>query len=168
MTEQCSIANEEKKIKECRFSFFVKDVHEERICFVDLTILSKHEYCIVLDPVPEGASSSSSPSRNQFGQRQLRRGPASFFLQPGERFAITLTLSSVSFPRPVLPFCSCALSSLSFSVWMAVFAQISWSLLIKHCCCVHVNPFWTLMPLLLVPIRRNGKRFRAVQAICGY
>lgn len=44
---------------------------------VTLTILKKHQYCIVLNPV-------GSDGRSQLGVRELRVGPKSFFLQPGE------------------------------------------------------------------------------------
>lgn len=43
-----------------------------------MTVLTKLQYCLVLDPVGEDG-------KNQFGTRQLRKGECSFFLLPGER-----------------------------------------------------------------------------------
>ena len=43
---------------------------------VNLTVLKKHQYCVVLDPV-------GSDGRSRLGVKELRVGPRTFFLQPG-------------------------------------------------------------------------------------
>lgn len=43
---------------------------------MDLTVLPKDEYCVVLDPI-------DGKGKNQLGIRELRKGVASFFLHPG-------------------------------------------------------------------------------------
>ncbi|KAF1774446.1 Shoulder domain [Phytophthora cactorum] len=55
----------------------VQDVHEEIIGYVNATILTNRQYCIVVDPVVNGVQHR--------GTRELRKGEASFFLQPGEQ-----------------------------------------------------------------------------------
>ncbi|KAG7387063.1 hypothetical protein PHYPSEUDO_014717 [Phytophthora pseudosyringae] len=54
----------------------VQDVHEEIIGNVNVTILTNRQYCIVVDPMVNGVQ--------RRGTRELRKGEASFFLQPGE------------------------------------------------------------------------------------
>lgn len=51
-------------------------VSEESIGCVDVTVLNKLQYCVVLNPVVDG--------RNQYGRSELRKGQCSFFLLPGE------------------------------------------------------------------------------------
>jgi major vault protein len=56
----------------------IPDVYEEVVGEVKITTLTNRQYCVVLDPI--------GPNRlPQLGQKELRKGPASFFLQPGER-----------------------------------------------------------------------------------
>jgi major vault protein len=56
----------------------IVDVYEEFVGQVRITTLSNRQYCVVVDPVmPDG--------RQRLGTRQLRTGPLSFFLRPGER-----------------------------------------------------------------------------------
>ncbi|KAG6586550.1 Major vault protein [Phytophthora cinnamomi] len=55
----------------------VQDVHEEILGYVNITILTNRQYCIVVDPVVNGVQ--------RRGTRELRKGEASFFLQPGEQ-----------------------------------------------------------------------------------
>jgi major vault protein len=55
----------------------VQDVHEEILGCVDVTILTNRQYCVVVDPVVNGAQ--------RRGTRELRKGEATFFLQPGEQ-----------------------------------------------------------------------------------
>jgi major vault protein len=56
----------------------IPDVHEKVVGEVNITVLTNRQYCVVLDPVgPDG--------KPQLGKRELRKGPVSFFLQPGER-----------------------------------------------------------------------------------
>ncbi|RLN44748.1 hypothetical protein BBJ29_007175 [Phytophthora kernoviae] len=55
----------------------VQDVHEDIIGYVNVTILTNRQYCVVVDPVINGVQ--------RRGTRQLRKGDASFFLQPGEQ-----------------------------------------------------------------------------------
>jgi major vault protein len=56
----------------------IVDVYEEFVGQVRITTLNNRQYCVVVDPVmPDG--------RQKLGTRQLRTGPVSFFLRPGER-----------------------------------------------------------------------------------
>ncbi|KAE8997000.1 Major vault protein [Phytophthora rubi] len=55
----------------------VQDVHEEILGYVNITILTNRQFCIVVDPVVNGVQ--------RRGTRELRKGEASFFLQPGEK-----------------------------------------------------------------------------------
>ena len=48
---------------------------------VQLTVLSQLQYCVVVDPL-------DSDGRPQLGCRQLRKGPATFFLHPGMAFVV--------------------------------------------------------------------------------
>lgn len=56
---------------------YIPDVHESVVGEVNITTLSNRQYCVVLDPV-EG-------NKNQFGKKELRKGPLQFFLRPYER-----------------------------------------------------------------------------------
>lgn len=56
---------------------YIPEVFEEVVAEVTQTVLSRKEYCIVMDPV-------DSKGRNQLGKKELRKGVASFFLHPGE------------------------------------------------------------------------------------
>eukprot|EP00005_Dracoamoeba_jomungandri_P000703 CAMPEP_0174257276 /NCGR_PEP_ID=MMETSP0439-20130205/6426_1 /TAXON_ID=0 /ORGANISM="Stereomyxa ramosa, Strain Chinc5" /LENGTH=824 /DNA_ID=CAMNT_0015340293 /DNA_START=56 /DNA_END=2530 /DNA_ORIENTATION=+ len=55
------------------------DVYEQVIGEVNITTLNNRQYCIVCDPV------CAKSGNNKLGVRELRKGPCSFFLQPGER-----------------------------------------------------------------------------------
>jgi major vault protein len=55
----------------------IPDVYEQVVGEVKITTLTNRQYCVVLDPWKAG--------KQQLGQRELRRGEVSFFLQPGER-----------------------------------------------------------------------------------
>ncbi|KAE9331913.1 Major vault protein alpha [Phytophthora fragariae] len=55
----------------------VQDVHEEILGYVNITILTNRQFCIVVDPVVNGVQ--------RRGTRELRKGEAIFFLQPGEK-----------------------------------------------------------------------------------
>jgi major vault protein len=56
----------------------IPDVYEEVVGEVQITTLTNRQYAVVLDPIgPNGKPS--------LGTRELRKGPASFFLRPGER-----------------------------------------------------------------------------------
>jgi len=55
----------------------IPDVYEEVVGEVKITTLSNRQYVVVVDPWVDG--------RQRLGQRQLRKGEASFFLKPGER-----------------------------------------------------------------------------------
>lgn len=56
----------------------IPDVYEEFVGEVRITTLSNRQYCVVLDPVDEN-------DKPQLGLKELRKGPRSFFLRPGER-----------------------------------------------------------------------------------
>eukprot|EP01127_Copromyxa_protea_P008709 TRINITY_DN19_c0_g1_i1.p1 TRINITY_DN19_c0_g1~~TRINITY_DN19_c0_g1_i1.p1 ORF type:complete len:829 (+),score=251.60 TRINITY_DN19_c0_g1_i1:25-2487(+) len=59
-------------------SIHIPDVNEKVIGEVSVTTLTSRQYCVVLDPIDE-------KGHNQLGKRELRKGEASFFLNPGER-----------------------------------------------------------------------------------
>lgn len=52
------------------------DVYESLVKKVNITILNSRQYCVILNPVVDGVIN--------YGERVLKRGEASFFLQPGE------------------------------------------------------------------------------------
>jgi len=54
----------------------IPDVHEKVIKKVEILILSSRQYCVIINPVVDG--------KPQYGKKLLKRGEASFFLQPGE------------------------------------------------------------------------------------
>ncbi|KAJ0412485.1 hypothetical protein ATCC90586_005505 [Pythium insidiosum] len=54
----------------------VPDVHEEVVGTVEITTLTNRQYCVIIDPVVDGVQ--------RRGTREMRKGEASFFLQPGE------------------------------------------------------------------------------------
>lgn len=54
----------------------IPDVNEIFVKKIDITVLSSRQYCVIINPVVEG--------KPQYGKKLLRRGEASFFLQPGE------------------------------------------------------------------------------------
>jgi major vault protein len=56
----------------------IPDVYEELVGEVRITTLSNRQYTVVLDPLDK-------QGRPQLGLKQLRVGPASCFLRPGER-----------------------------------------------------------------------------------
>jgi len=56
---------------------YIPDVYEELVTEVKLTTLNNRQYCVVLDPIVRG--------KQQFGQKEMRKGEASFFLRPGEK-----------------------------------------------------------------------------------
>eukprot|EP01087_Luapelamoeba_hula_P005225 TRINITY_DN152_c0_g1_i3.p1 TRINITY_DN152_c0_g1~~TRINITY_DN152_c0_g1_i3.p1 ORF type:complete len:828 (+),score=160.85 TRINITY_DN152_c0_g1_i3:149-2632(+) len=55
----------------------IQDVNEEVVGEVRITTLNNRQYCVVLDPYRGG--------KPQYGTKELRKGPDSFFLRPGER-----------------------------------------------------------------------------------
>lgn len=55
----------------------IPDIYEEFVGLVEITVLSKRQFCYVLDPFQNG--------KQQLGQKELRTGPQVFFLLPGER-----------------------------------------------------------------------------------
>jgi major vault protein len=56
---------------------YIPGVYEEVVGEVHVTTLSNRQYCVVLDPLDEGGNP-------RLGQRELRKGEATFFLHPGE------------------------------------------------------------------------------------
>ena len=57
---------------------YIPGVYEEVVGEVIVTTLTNRQYCVVLDPV-------DGEGNPRLGQRELRKGEASFFLFPGER-----------------------------------------------------------------------------------
>lgn len=56
---------------------YIPDVYEQVVGEVKITTLSNRQYCVVLDPWLNGVQ--------RYGQKELRRGEGSFFLNPGEK-----------------------------------------------------------------------------------
>ncbi|KAL6061379.1 Major vault protein [Balamuthia mandrillaris] len=56
----------------------IRDVYEEEVGEVHITTLTNRQYCVVLDPI-------GSDGKQVLGTKELRVGPVSFFLRPGER-----------------------------------------------------------------------------------
>ena len=52
---------------------------QEVVNEVQLTVLSQHQYCVVLNPLGDDG-------RPRLGCRELRQGPRTFFLHPGNPF----------------------------------------------------------------------------------
>ena len=57
---------------------YIPGVHEELVGIVPLTTLAKNQYCIVVNPF------NAKQGINELGRRELRKGPAVFFLHPRE------------------------------------------------------------------------------------
>jgi len=58
---------------------FIPDVYEEIVnANVQLQVLTSRQFCMIADPVVDGG-------KQNFGTKLLRKGPITFFLQPGER-----------------------------------------------------------------------------------
>jgi len=56
----------------------IPDVYEEVVGEVQITTLSNRQYAVLLDPI-------GADGKPQLGTKELRKGPVSFFLRPGER-----------------------------------------------------------------------------------
>jgi len=54
----------------------IPDIHEELVKVVNITVLSKRQYCVIINPMVDG--------KTQNGQRILKRGEDSFYLKPRE------------------------------------------------------------------------------------
>jgi len=70
-------AGEEWLVQSGQCEAVIPGVYEEVVGLVDIVTLSNRQYCVVCDPI-------GSDGKPQLGRRELRKGPASFFLQPGE------------------------------------------------------------------------------------
>jgi len=71
-------AGEEWLITLADLETHIPDVYEEVVGEVQITTLTNRQYCVVLDPI-------GSHGKPQLGTKELRKGPYSFFLRPGER-----------------------------------------------------------------------------------
>ena len=71
-------AGEEWLITSEKSAIHILDVYEEFVQDIKITVLSKNQYCIVLDPWDENIGG------NKYGHKQLRIGETRFFLMPGE------------------------------------------------------------------------------------
>ena len=59
-------------------TWHVLDIYEKKVKTVQMTILTKEDYAVVLNPVDE------TTGKNQKGSKKLYLGEKNFFLQPGE------------------------------------------------------------------------------------
>lgn len=57
----------------------IPDVYERVLADVKVTTLDNRQFCVVVDPV------DAKSGKNRFGEMEVRRGEASFFLHPGEK-----------------------------------------------------------------------------------
>ena len=57
----------------------IPDVYERVLADVKVTTLDNRQFCVVVDPV------DAKTGKNRFGEMEVRRGEASFFLHPGEK-----------------------------------------------------------------------------------
>lgn len=58
---------------------YIPEVSERKIGSRPITVLNNMQYCVILDPLDKD---SNLP---RYGEKLLRRGPARFFVRPGER-----------------------------------------------------------------------------------
>jgi major vault protein len=72
-------AGEEWLVTSAHAAKHIPDVYEIVVGEVSITTLNSRQYCVILDPFDQKAK------KQQLGTRVLVTGPASFFLQPGER-----------------------------------------------------------------------------------
>ena len=70
-------AGEEWLITNKQAPVYIPDVNEEVVKKVPTTILSEQQYVMIYDPVIDG--------KQRIGQKLLRKGECTFFLQPGEK-----------------------------------------------------------------------------------
>lgn len=70
------VAGEEWLVTSEETPLYIPEVGEDIVKQISRTVLSKDQFCVVLNPVENG--------KQCFGKRQLRKGQTSFFLQPGE------------------------------------------------------------------------------------
>jgi len=70
-------AGEEWLVTNAMEDMHIPDVYEKVVGEIDITVLTKRQYAVVVDPV-------DSKGVAQMGKRELRRGECTFFLQPGE------------------------------------------------------------------------------------
>jgi major vault protein len=72
-------AGEEWLVTSANAEKHIPDVYEIVVGEVSITTLNSRQYCVILDPFDH------KTKKQQLGTRVLVTGPASFFLQPGER-----------------------------------------------------------------------------------
>ena len=72
-------AGEEWLVESVRAPFHILDVYEEFVGTVNITILTKNQWCVVLDPV------DLTTGKNKLGAKELKVGEDKFFVKPGER-----------------------------------------------------------------------------------
>jgi len=77
-------AGEEWLVTSADTETHLPDVYEQVVGEVKITTLNNRQYCVVLDPV-------GTNGKPQLGQKQLRKGEASFFLRPGESLESGIT-----------------------------------------------------------------------------
>ena len=59
-------------------SYHILDIFEEYVGIVEVTVLDKTQYAVVVDPLDE------ETGKNRMGAKELRAGEICFFLRPGE------------------------------------------------------------------------------------
>jgi len=71
------LAGEEWLVTSSDSCTYIPECGEKLVRRVAITVLSKDQFCIVLDPY-------DNEGKQQRGKKELRKGPLSFFLKPGE------------------------------------------------------------------------------------
>jgi len=71
-------AGEEWLVTSSESEAYIIDVYEELVAEPRLTTLTSRQYCVVVDPV-------DAAGKQHLGAREVRKGPRSFFLRPGEK-----------------------------------------------------------------------------------
>eukprot|EP00794_Sanderia_malayensis_P005339 gene5339-6009_t len=70
-------AGEEWLVTVADAEHYLPEVGERVVEYVNITVLGRHDYCVVVNPI-------GKDGKPQLGQREMRRGILCFFLHPGE------------------------------------------------------------------------------------
>lgn len=74
------VAGEEWLVTAEESSHYIPEVGETIVKQITRTVLTKDQFCVLLDPV-------DGDGKQQFGKKVLKTGPISFFLRPGEHLS---------------------------------------------------------------------------------
>jgi major vault protein len=88
-------SGEEWLVTREQFETYIPECHEVVTSVVQLTVLTHRQWCVIADPIGENGKA-------QLGELKYVRGPATFFLQPGESLNIAITSVHVLSPNQAL------------------------------------------------------------------